>query len=105
MNIELCDDSILLEKYCKKNDVIEIRKMIEMNVALIWDYGLWGASVGGHIDIVKSLIEKGANDWHLGLYGACRGGHIDIINFMIEKGATECWNCEKSMEWHLSDKK
>jgi ankyrin repeat protein len=47
--------------------------------------------VGGHIDIVKMMIDKGANDWNWGLRGACRSGHIEIIKLMIDKGANN-WN-------------
>jgi hypothetical protein len=53
----------------------------------IWNYGLAGACLGGHIDIVNLMIEKGANDWNWGLSGACRGGHLNIVKLMISKGA------------------
>ena len=33
------------------------------------------------------MIEKGANDWNYGLWGACMGGNMKIIKLMIEKGA------------------
>ncbi len=117
----------LFEKYCKNNDVIKIRKMIKID--LYWDYRLDAACQGGHIDIVKFMIKKGANGWHLGLFyacfgghidivklmiekgaqywnwglwGACKGGHINIIKFMIEKGAILCNYCGKSIEEHLN---
>ena len=122
-------NSILLEKYCENNDVIKIKKLIKIN--LYWNYGLYGACRGGHMDIVKLLIEKGAGNWNCGLSGACSGGNIDIVNFMIEKGASswnwglrtacetyhldivklmikkgadKCWYCRKSMKEHLSKK-
>ncbi len=56
-----------------------------------WDDGLRGACRGGHMDIVKLMIEKGATDWNNGLYYACREGHVNIIKLMIERGATD-WN-------------
>ncbi len=153
---EVIVDDDLFENYCEKNNVIKIRKMIE--IGLDWDSGLYyackgghieiiklmikkgatrldrglyGACEGGHLDIVKLMIEKGAHNWNWGLVYACRGGYIDIVKlmikkgtivwnwgfedaceyghmdickFLIEKGATECWNCNKSMEEHLSKK-
>ena len=119
----------LLEKYCENNDVIKIQKMLKMNLNWNWNNAFYGACLGGHIDIVKFMIkkgtnhwscglsyaciggnidivklmiEKGADDWDSGLRDACRCGHMDIVKLMIDKGATECWNCKKSMEWHLS---
>jgi ankyrin repeat protein len=49
--------------------------------------GLEYACKGGHMDIVKLLIEKGANYWNGGLYAACDYGHMDIAKLMIENGA------------------
>ena len=119
-------NGLFLKEYCKNNDVIKIRKLIKMD--LNWNWGLYGACDGGHIDIVKLMIEKGADHLNYGLEGACDGGNINIINFMIEKGAsnwnwglwracrnnnvviiklmielgaTKCYICNKSMEKHL----
>ena len=39
------------------------------------------------------LIEHGANDFNYGLCGACIGGHKDLVEFMIECGATYCTYC------------
>ena len=116
---EIIDHYYLLEKYCKNNDVIKVRKMININIDINWNdglysacegghlniinliinrcdytgynWGLFGACRNGHINIVKLIIEKGAHWWDYGLYGACKGGHIDIVKFMIEKGA-KYWN-------------
>ena len=123
-------NSKLLEKYCQYNDVIEIRKMMKMD--LYWNVGMWGACKGGHMDIVKFMIEKGAKSWtlgledasrnghidivelmiekgadykHHGLYYACRYGHLDIVKLLFEKGRPECYNCGKSLEEHLSKNK
>jgi ankyrin repeat protein len=43
----------------------------------------------GHIDVVKYLIDQGAdihanNEWIL-YYGISRG-HLDIVKFLVEKG-------------------
>ena len=80
-------DRRLLEEYCSYNDVIKIKKLIKISKSYNWDYGLYGACQGGHIDIIRFMIEKGADDWNGGLNNACQSGHIDIVKLMIEKGA------------------
>jgi hypothetical protein len=47
------------------------------------------------------MIEKGADSWNDGMTKACRGGHREIIKLMIEKGATNCSKCNKSINEHL----
>ena len=49
----------------------------------------WAAKKG-HLDIVKYLIdEKGADDFNWALEDAAHGGHLDIVQLMIEKGASK----------------
>ncbi len=52
---------------------------------------LYRACKRGNMNIVNLMIEKGTNDWNGGLYGACKGGHIELVNLMIKKGAND-WN-------------
>jgi hypothetical protein len=61
---------------------------------------LYGACNGGHMEIVKYLESKGANDWNNGLYFACEGGQMEIMKYMIEKGANKCENCDKPIQEH-----
>ncbi len=89
VNNDKYDNSILLQNYCKNNDLIKIRKMIKLDINLYWNWGLWGASKGGHINIINLMIEKGADHLNGGLYDACFGGHIDIVELMIKKGANQ----------------
>ncbi len=91
----------LFEKYCKNNDTIKIRKIIKLDIIIVWHSGLYSACRSGCIDIVKFMVERRARDWNWGLSGACVGGHMDIVKLMIEKGATRCYDCKKSMEDHL----
>jgi ankyrin repeat protein len=68
-----------------------VKLMIEMG-ADGWHLGLYYACQcrnDKHLDIIKLMIERGANDWNLGLRGACSGGHLDIVKLMIEKGAND----------------
>ncbi len=83
------DYNILLRQYCLNNDVINIKKIIGMDLNL--NYGLYGACEGGNMDVVKLMVEKGATWWDHGLFYACKGGNMDIIKLMIKKGANN-WN-------------
>jgi ankyrin repeat protein len=60
-------------------------KVIDINKCFI------GACEGGHMEIVKYMISKGANNWEMGLYFACKGRHIGIVKYMVSKGANN-WN-------------
>lgn len=43
----------------------------------------------GLIDVVKLLIENGANNLNGGLQIACRYNHPNIVNLLLEKGAND----------------
>ena len=55
---------------------------------------LMHAAQNGHLDIVKVLVEAGANievrNWggETALYFAVKSDHLNIVKFLIEKGAT-----------------
>ena len=89
-----------LARACRGGNMDIVKLMIEKG-ANHWNWGLRCACRGGHMDIVKLMIEKGADDWNWGLWGACEGGHMDIVKLMIEKGANKCYNCNKSLKEHL----
>ena len=36
---------------------------------------------------VHHMISRGATDWNGGLRGACVGGHVELVRLMISKGA------------------
>jgi hypothetical protein len=42
------------------------------------DRGLYGACYGGHIEIARLMITRGATDLNHGLYNACLAGHKEI---------------------------
>jgi len=52
----------------------------------IYDCAIRYAALGGNMEIVKLMIEKGATDFNFCMYGAARFGHMDILKLMIEKG-------------------
>ena len=51
------------------------------------DWGLYGAAMGGHMDIVQLMLDKGTINYDWGLRGAAMGGHMDIVQLMLSKGA------------------
>lgn len=51
-----------------------------------YDWGLAGACMGGHVDIVKLMMDEGGNNWGLALLYACMGGHINLVKLMMSKG-------------------
>ncbi len=52
--------------------------------------GFYGACLGGHLDLAKTMINDKIN-YDIALFYACQGGHLEIIKFIIGKGATN-WN-------------
>jgi len=51
--------------------------------------GFAGACVGGHMEIVKQMIDEGATEKRL--FFACKGGNMDIVKLIIERGGKD-WN-------------
>ena len=47
--------------------------------------GLIEVAKGGHKDLVKFFISKGANGWVWGMAGAAEGGHNDLVEFFKTK--------------------
>ena len=68
-----------------------IDKDIKNGLANDWDWGMYGAALGGHKELVEFFIEKGANMWNRGMMYAAEGGHKELVDFFIEKGANT-WN-------------
>ena len=56
-----------------------------------WNWGMWGAAYGGHLELVDFFITKGANDWNWGMWSAAKGGSQALVDFFITKGANY-WN-------------
>ena len=73
-----------------------VKLMIEKG-ANDWNDGMYSACQRGHMEVVKYMIEKGAKSWNDGIYGACLGGHGEIVKLMIEKGATHCGACGENV--------
>lgn len=90
LNIE----KLLLEEYGAKDDIHPCHEC-----ALLW------ASDQGHYDLVKLLIEDGANvntfnaydERETALVNASKKGHYDIVKFLIENGANLNRNGEMAL--------
>jgi hypothetical protein len=52
------------------------------------------------MDIVLTMLEKGANDYNKSMLAAAKGGHLDIIRLMMTRGAT---NYDEVMRLHHND--
>jgi len=78
-------------KYACLGGYLDIVKLMIEKGANNLNWGFGDSCLKGHLKIVKFMMKKGANDWNLGMIHACRGGHIDIVKLMIEKGAND-WN-------------
>jgi len=50
-----------------------------------WNDGLAAACYSVHMDIVKLMISRGANDWGWAFTCTCSGGNIDMVELMISK--------------------
>jgi len=63
---------------------------------------LWCAAAAGHLDIVRLLIQKGANvnsttkTNSTPLRAACFDGHFEIVQYLVQSGAGEIVNILKS---------
>ncbi len=68
---------------CSLGYIKVIKYMIKKYRKISLYSGFYNACRGGHLDLVKLLIEHGANNWNGGLEGACYGGHYKIVIFMI----------------------
>ena len=87
----------VLEKICEKGSVFMIKAIEHINPN--WNFGLYGACLGGHRGIAEWMVERGATYWDRGLEGACEGGRRDLAEWMIEKGATRWdWGLEGACE-------
>ena len=49
-------------------------------------YSLNNASLNGHLEVVKYLVEQGVNP-SIGLQGASLNGHLEVVKYLVEQGA------------------
>lgn len=76
------------------NDVKIAKLMIEHNTDINYNEYMFDACIYGRTNIVKLMIEYGADNWNDGLYYACKCGGdsgVEIIKLMVQHGAND-WN-------------
>ncbi len=69
------------------NNLLPSREIDDLN------WGLSGACLGNHMNIVELLIFKGAYEYNWGFRNSCYGGHLEMTKFLIHKGASEYNSC------------
>lgn len=47
----------------------------------VWNIGLYGACMGGHLKLVETMIKLGANDFNKCRNVAKENGHIHILDY------------------------
>jgi len=52
-----------------------------------WNHAFRSACECGNMEVVNLMIDNGVDDWKKGLDGACDGGHPQMAKYMISKGA------------------
>lgn len=65
-----------------------VRFLIEQG-ANTFNYNMFEAAKRGHKDIVELMIQHGADDFDRGMFGAAYGGYKEIVELMIQKGAND----------------
>lgn len=83
--------------FIERNNLGKVKYLVEKRGADINDYWngapLWRASRGGHLEIVKYLVEHGANvnakdsynDVALAIASEC--GHLEVVKYLLANGA------------------
>jgi len=65
---------------------------INYNERNIYNEAMEEAARGGQLEIIKLMIEKGANNFDRVMNSAARKGHMDIVKFMIDKATAYGFN-------------
>ncbi len=68
---------------------IEIVKLMLEKGANNYDGAMVNATANGHFEIVKMMAEKGAVVYNTALVNASHCGHLDIVKLMLAKGADD----------------
>ena len=81
------DDYNWAMAYAAEGGHIEIVKLMLEKGANNYNLSMENAAYGGHMEIVKLMLEKGANDYNRAMEAAALSGHMEIVRLMLEKGA------------------
>lgn len=64
------------------------------------NYGLEGASVSGHMELLIEFLGRGANSFNSAFGLACKNDHKEIAKVLAAKGVTVCPTCSKPAMAH-----
>ena len=99
LNKYQCDDvkyrnEKIIENAVLEGDIDFLKEILELNIygnerKNLYNIGMSVAAEKGFTDIVKMMLEKGADDHNATMRSAIKGGFIDIVKIMLEKGADD----------------
>lgn len=73
-------------EYACQSDNFDMINYLADKGATDWNKGLLSASRNRRMEVVELMAEKGATDWNFsGMYGACLGGDIEIVKYVLKK--------------------
>ena len=85
-------------KYAAKGGHLDILQSMMDRGATYLEESMAAASEEGRLDIIKFLISKGAQDFNQSLTSASAYGQLDIVKFMIDNGADDFdWALEEAI--------
>ena len=72
----------------ERGDLQEVERLIETHNynRIDYNWAMRGAAWGGHMDIVKLMLDLGADLYNYAMVDAAWGGHMDIVQLMIDSG-------------------
>ena len=94
-----------LTNFFNRTHILRTGGTYRPNKALLYiddDWALCSASENGHLEVVKLLIEKGADvhaDDDLALCRASNYGHLEVVKFLIKKGANVHADDDGALRW------
>ena len=94
----------IFEKACREGVVDYVKKNIKFFPNTYMGSCVWRASMGGHLDVVKILVENNADVNYLNdisLKYAVRYNHYDVVEYLLENGA----DVNKGEVWRAKDDK
>ena len=77
------DDYVAIFKYACITGHMNLLNLAILHEAVDWNKGLNYAVKAGQLNIVKLMIEKGANQLMSALYKACKYNHTDMVKYLI----------------------
>ena len=81
------EENDLFYDACRRGCLSTVLFMIKMEPVCDYNNGLIAACTGGHINIAKLMLEKGAIQINNALRGACEHKHKHTAEFLVSQGA------------------